>query len=353
MKARCIAVVGSLLLTALLGQTTSAKVSNTKSAKAPASADGGTLRLLSTAGVKSADQVAAVVVMYPNRCTYKITPKDFPDLVKRIYDSLQSVYRVPDRMPSDWASLTLVLAGGKGVWFVPAEEPPDSPSTVFLSGGYVAPELLKPIQEIRANAKASVLDAKIGDFEVNSLEVRTARSDFTPRVPVTSKEGRAIIAKARDIVDCLDTRNAWARAQHWTGYGDIASAEAKFGCVTMHLKYLIPITLNVLDEAKAPGGDPDPIGRNVSFATFRCGTIEVLDYGNFLPPVVALHDSDGPGYYVCPQLTRRKQEKHGVEKLGFPGRPISDTEYYKSPETLYKELQELTKDAYEKYKPKQ
>ena len=44
------------------------------------------------------------------------------------------------------------------------------------------------------------------------------------------------------------------------------------------------------------------------------------------------------------------QERDGVSNFKLPGHPLKDTEYYKSPQELYKELQKLRANAYETYK---
>ncbi len=162
-----------------------------------------------------------------------------------------------------------------------------------------------------------------------------------------SKEGQALIAKCKDIIDCLDPRVAWAVE---VGSGHVGSAEAKFGCVCLVLPYgkWLTVTLEVYDESKSPLRDPSPIAYDMSFKTFTCNAIWVMDYGNEVPPVVVFNDANGGDCYVCPYLTRREGERYGVETYGFPGHPASDLEYCKSPADLYKELQELTKTAYDK-----
>ena len=293
--------------------------------------------VLSTAGVKSPEQIESVIIWYPTRCTYKITRKDSPALVNKIYESLQPMR--PAEHAADYifnGSMTFILAGGKAFSLKFYYEPMIVPQTVFVSPRYHAPKLLEMLKEIQKNATAAELDARVGQFEVDSFEVKHPRGDYGPILPASAKEGQVLIPKAKALVDWLDLRNARANT-----IPDIDSAMAKFGGLSLFLKTPTRLTIEVWDEATAPKTEPDPIGTNIRFDTFLCDKIVVLDYGNYIPPLLALRNMNRPyNYYLCPRLTRRAQEKYGVEKLGFPGHPISDTEYYTPPEQLYKSLQE-------------
>lgn len=335
-------ILSSLLLSCLRPAAAKDRVAKA-TAELPGSS--GAIDILSVAGVKSPKSIQAAIIMYPSRATYKITRQSAPALLDQISSALQSAYRVPAYRPGWLGSITLVMSDGRAVWFSFSDEPLNTARTVFIMGRYTAPGLLKPLEEIKNSVQAATMDWQVGEFAVDSLEVRPPRSSSVHRVAATSKEGAVLVAKAKDIVDLLDVRSARARS---VSSRDIGSAEAKFGCLTLYLSAPQKLCLEVWDDMRAPRTDPDPAGHNVSSITFRCDRIRVLDYGNYLPPLVAFKDMGAPDtYYLCSSLTRREQEKYLVANLGYPGHPTSDREYYKNPAVLYNELQELIIAAYE------
>ena len=299
------------------------------------------------AGIRQASDIESAVMTFLPRGTYKLTYEANPAFIVRLYDALRSSYYVGSPPEMLGSRLVLNLNDGKSVWLQFDELPWEDPQLVYIAPAYAARKLLPLFQETRTNARAATLDARIGDFEVRRMEVRTPHASYWARVPPSSDEGKALIEKSRQIVDWVDLRNT---AAHRPLPGEIGGAQAKFGVVMLYLKTPIQVEVMVRDKATAPPGFPNPFAHSVSFPRFQCDVVKVLDYGNYVPPLVALRDKDKPAvYYLCTWLIRRQQEKYGVEKYGFPGHPITDTEYYKSPKILYKELQELTKVAYEKY----
>lgn len=294
--------------------------------------------VLSAVGVKSPDQIESVIVQFSTQCTYKITRKDSPALVSKLYASLQPMRPAHGAQDTGCnGSMTFVLADGKALSMGFYYEPKTVPQTVYVCPSYAAPTLLETLGEIKTNAKAAELDARVGEFDAEALDVYYQRGGINkPWLPASSLEGQALVARARALVDWLDLRNARA-----VTVPDIYSARAKFGALTLYLKAPVRFTIQVLDEGTAPRPEPDPFGSNTRFDTFLCDRVVVLDYGNYMPPLLALRNMRTPNdYYLCPSLTRRAQEKYGVEKFGFPGHPTSDADYYTPPDQLYKSLQE-------------
>ena len=180
-----------------------------------------------------------------------------------------------------------------------------------------APYLLPVLQQVKRNEKAAQLDARVDEFEIDHVEARTRTARDTHGYRFLRTREKFLVEKAKSIIDCLDMRNTQARVVR---DGDISRASAKFGIVEFFLKAPIDLDIEAWDEASEPSGLRSVPGYNVSFRKFECDKIAILDYGNYAPPLVALGEKfPSPAYYLCPHLTRREQEKYGVEKLGFLG----------------------------------
>jgi len=236
-------------------------------------------------------------------------------------------------------TITCVLANGKAAWVAFCDPPSDAPPEAVAYQRYVNPRLLEPLKEIKMKAKAAELDARVGEFDVDAVNVHQRGGVSRPRLPASSPEGQVLVAKAKALVDWLDLRNARAVT---TPVEDVSGAMGKFGHLTLYLRTPVKLTIEVWEGGTVPGEfGAAPIGTNIRFDTFLCSQIVVFDYGNYIPPLLAFQNMEQPKtYYLCPWLTRRAQEKYGIEKLGFPGHPVSDTAYYTPPEQLYKSLQE-------------
>ncbi len=138
-----------------------------------------------------------------------MTAQDSPALIKRIYQGLESA-RVGNVMwrPRWRGPMLLTLSDGRTMRLDYCSDPRAGEHWAYIADKYLSDDLWEPLQELEKDAKAASLDSRIGDFSVNLLEIKLRHSDpHWP--PVDSKEGQALIAKCKDIIDCLDPRVAW------------------------------------------------------------------------------------------------------------------------------------------------
>ena len=306
--------------------------------------------ILDIAGIKTASDIESAVFDFGD-VAYTLTSKREPELLKRFYDRLLCTREDrPDACPvAAYVNVIITRSDGRLVEMVFGRRAVEGhPDKIPLAEGYWVPDMAEVFDDIRKDAKAAALDFQSPSFEVANLEVRVP--DLGTRdVPPPSPEGKAVIAKAQAIIDWLDLRTA--RAQE-ISEREFIPAKRKFTTVTLTTKTPVRFEALVIDSTKPPIYEAWPIGRNLKTVHFDCDTLIVMDYGNYTPPVVVAMDQYHT-YYLFrdpyTDLRRRNEERILVEKLGFPGHPITDKEYYKSPQVLYKELQELARTALEKY----
>lgn len=293
-------------------------------------------------GIASASDIESAVIRFHSGETYQLTIAQQPELVEQLYKALLSLGAMDvSGMPGDDDLLILNSKDGTTATLCfCADNPAPREIVYYVNNTYHSPLLDSFLNSVRRNSVAASLRAGI-PVKLGSLKIAVPSKPLV-RVDTNSRQGKAIVTKAKSIIDCLDIRGAVPAVVG----GDFEAATRKFGAVLLELD--TAIRLDVYTSVTSPqstcqGGYCLGLQHNECW----CDSIVVMDYGNYAPPVVLLRGRDHPDYYfTADRLTRRAQEMKGVVEYGLPGHPVSDKDYYKTAEQLYKDLQRLVTLAY-------
>ncbi|MBI2843710.1 MAG: hypothetical protein HYX78_09950 [Armatimonadetes bacterium] len=298
------------------------------------------IRVLKGAGINQPSDIESAVVAFGIQGTYKITWKDDPDLISGVYEGLRVMEGYPEaKRPLLTSLLVLYLNANHGLRIRFMEWPPHAPRGVAIWQIYGSGDLLSVFQKIKRNARAATRDGRVPAVEPASLEVQVHKGERVA-ISLTSEEGRVLQDKAVALLDWIDPRIMNYKTIKPEEFEELGH---KYGIV--YLKLAKPVSM-VVDTTTDRGSLWPEFRTDVSYGTVTFDAFAVLDTGNVRIPQLALHDKQSSSYYLTQgYLYRRTLEHYGVEILGFPGHPLTDTEYYKKPEILYAEMEELVKKA--------
>ncbi|MCE5314614.1 MAG: hypothetical protein ABFD49_11720 [Armatimonadota bacterium] len=305
--------------------------------------------ILTTAGINAASDIVSAVVTIDPLGAYKITRQENKALVDQLYEVLQMTAPVDLPFPpAMWGKVILTLQNGKTLWTGYGYENPDSQGKKqafvmksSLSDLFIAPKFEAFMHDVQRDANTASLGASIGTFQVKSVEVSLPNKDSITLFTSSPKRD-AIVVKLKEALEYLELR---VEPAELVDSNDVANGRAKFGCTA--IKLCSPITIEVLLKAKDTNASetPAPWHQGLNYAQVKIDWLAVMDYGNYKPPVVLVRTTD-EDHYVLGNLRRREWEKLGITRYGLPGHPISDTDYYKTPRSIYEELQMLVKSVY-------
>ncbi|MCE5197375.1 MAG: hypothetical protein ABFD54_17540 [Armatimonadota bacterium] len=300
-------------------------------------------------GIKSASDIESAVVMVFDANAYKIAYDTDRKSVQRLYKVFDRIYYLapigwPWGPTGAWGDLILNLKSGKTIWFpfgFARVDENHNPEYAFFSKSLTAPDFPPFFCDLVRSPKAIALDGSVPYLDVDHIDVLPEHiTDRSPKsISPGSQEGKALLNKTQAIIDCLDPRADFAAI---VSQNDIINASTKFGVVSLVLKTPIKLDAYLFDGHKPSEIELVGLFRTgIQQKALECDKVYVMDFCNYYPPVIIMRDKSNQ-YYLFHTLNKKFVEGY------IPGQNHEVPTGYKSPEDLYKELQELSKVAYEK-----
>ena len=295
-------------------------------------------------GIMHPSDIKSVQISFSSGLNYDLSYPNDSAQITCLYEALLQSGRLGSGYPGAENLIILNTKDDKTYFLIFSLINDFATSEYYISGTSEHPPLLDScINSILYNSNAAYRNSRLGPLAIRSISVYMPNKKMID-AQYGSKQYIKLRSKALAILDCLDIRSIVYKEQD---QDEIDRAEKKFGRITIELYNPTDIDLYKIDfPTNLPARDNPDIenygfGDTLKHIHVKCLSIMIGEYGNYNTPSVILHTSDG--YYLFDKLTRKEQEKYGVEKCKLPGHPIKDRTYYKSPKELYNELYSIMK----------
>ena len=289
-------------------------------------------KILREIGVNAPQDIRAVTLTCNDGC-YRITWEDNRATIERLYNALHGGLGFMPNINGTPQSegMALDIAGGSTAVF--AYGLPESGSGVELSLRYFCNGLLPVLAAIRTDPEAPQRGAALGPWRVTSLEFKTADAPALTSVPSPPPAASKAVLT---LLDCLDPRRSACQCRTESELQQMLP-----GCTAVALNLGTPAGVMLGMQAPGRGPDanyPDPYRVGKFRLHVDCDRVVILRAPTRSSFQVGFRVKGKAAYYIDDTYLGRREDEARRVKQGKPGHPLTDTDYYRSVEDVWKDL---------------